>query len=139
MSSTTTPQNGNFKSGIFKEKNVKFRRIVQHPGQFIITYNHVYHCSWNGGFNANEAINYGFDRWLANYNKIKNCNCSLNHGVKFDKDGISLKKLNRATIISEFEETAFVQKLCDEPTSIRKNEWNEFVLRSITNAANRQE
>lgn len=49
---------------IFKKYDVEVFKIVQNPGEFIITFPQCYHAGFNTGFNINEAVNFTTDFWI---------------------------------------------------------------------------
>lgn len=50
-------------------------RVVQQPGEFVITMPYAYHSGFNLGLNCAEAVNFGSDRWLPYGQKAKPCLC----------------------------------------------------------------
>lgn len=44
--------------------NLKIHKMIQHPGEFIITMAGAYHTGFNWGFNVAEAVNFATVRWL---------------------------------------------------------------------------
>jgi hypothetical protein len=49
---------------VLDDWEIRYTRVVQRPGQLVVTAPWVYHQGWNGGWNAAEAINFG-DGWSA--------------------------------------------------------------------------
>ncbi|XP_010253925.1 PREDICTED: probable lysine-specific demethylase ELF6 isoform X2 [Nelumbo nucifera] len=39
-------------------------RVVQHPGEFVVTFPRAYHVGFSHGFNCGEAANFGTPQWL---------------------------------------------------------------------------
>lgn len=50
-------------------------RVVQLPGEFILTYPKGYHSGFNLGFNCAESINFATERWLPLGRVAKACSC----------------------------------------------------------------
>ena len=44
---------------IMRKNGIKVTRIVQYPGQAVITMPNTFHCGFNAGFNIAVAINFG--------------------------------------------------------------------------------
>ncbi|XP_057788783.1 lysine-specific demethylase ELF6 [Salvia miltiorrhiza] len=40
-------------------------RLVQYPGEFVVTFPRAYHIGFSHGFNCGEAANFGTSKWLA--------------------------------------------------------------------------
>ena len=45
-------------------KEIKFFKAIQYPGEFIITFPQCYHSGFNIGYNLNEAVNFTTDFWI---------------------------------------------------------------------------
>lgn len=43
---------------------IPYSKIVQRPGEFILTFPCGYHAGLNHGFNCNKAVNFSTDRWI---------------------------------------------------------------------------
>lgn len=59
--------------------------LVQHAGEFVITYPHGYHAGFNLGFNCAESVNFALDSWLDLARKAKVCEC-VEDSVRIDVD-----------------------------------------------------
>nr|GEY33409.1 probable lysine-specific demethylase ELF6 [Tanacetum cinerariifolium]GEY35742.1 probable lysine-specific demethylase ELF6 [Tanacetum cinerariifolium] len=40
-------------------------RLVQYPGEFVVTFLRAYHIGFSHGFNCEEAANFGTPKWLS--------------------------------------------------------------------------
>ncbi|XP_055307723.1 uncharacterized protein LOC129571875 [Sitodiplosis mosellana] len=60
---------------ILEENAIGFTRIIQYPGQYVITLSGGYHQGFNAGFNLAEAVNFGSNRWIQFLPKFENCSC----------------------------------------------------------------
>ncbi|TKY60185.1 Lysine-specific demethylase JMJ18 [Spatholobus suberectus] len=49
---------------ILKSEGVPVHRIVQHSGEFVVTFPRAYHCGFNCGFNCAEAVNVAPVDWF---------------------------------------------------------------------------
>lgn len=44
--------------------DLKIHKMVQNPGEFIVTAGGAYHSGFNWGFNIAEAVNFATMKWL---------------------------------------------------------------------------
>lgn len=80
---------------------IALNKVVQLPGEFILTYPYGYHSGFNVGYNCAESINFATDAWLDIGRKAKPCSCAADrsacpyspfflltdsHSVKIDVD-----------------------------------------------------
>lgn len=49
---------------VLRLNGIKFGRVIQRPGEFVLSFSGGYHQGINFGFNRAEAINFGTERWL---------------------------------------------------------------------------
>ena len=49
--------------------------LVQHAGEFVITFPRGYHAGFNLGFNCAESVNFALDSWIELGRKAQVCNC----------------------------------------------------------------
>lgn len=54
---------------------IELNRVVQFPGEIILTYPYGYHSGFNLGFNCAESINFATENWLDIGRKAKPCVC----------------------------------------------------------------
>ena len=74
---------------------VPVNRLVQHEGEFVLTFPFAYHSGYNLGFNCAESINFALNDWIPIGQKAESCRC-INDAVQIDVDAIfqSAKKGN---------------------------------------------
>jgi len=68
---------------ILKQKypDIKIHKVIQYPGEFIVTYGGAYHAGFNWGFNIAEAVNFATTKWLKIVPDVHVCKC-VNDSVK---------------------------------------------------------
>ena len=47
-----------------RANGVDVRKLIQRPGEFVITFPRSYHAGFSTGFNIAEAVNFGSNSWL---------------------------------------------------------------------------
>ena len=63
---------------IVREAGIKVCRVVQRPGDHVVTFPGAYHTGYNSGFNVAEAANFGCGLWIKHFaREIENCICDL--------------------------------------------------------------
>jgi JmjC domain, hydroxylase len=58
-----------------RSASVKPNTLVQHAGEFVITYPRGYHAGFNTGLNCAESVNFALNSWLDLGRKAKFCRC----------------------------------------------------------------
>ncbi|KAF9930839.1 Lysine-specific demethylase 4B [Linnemannia zychae] len=66
---------------------VPVNRLVQHEGEFVLTFPFAYHSGYNLGFNCAESINFALDDWIPIGQKAESCRC-ISDAVQIDVDAI---------------------------------------------------
>ncbi|EAU83432.2 specific transcriptional repressor [Coprinopsis cinerea okayama7 len=59
--------------------------LVQHAGEFVITYPRGYHAGFNLGFNCAESVNFALECWIEMGRVAKACKC-VSDSVRIDVD-----------------------------------------------------
>lgn len=60
---------------VLHKHGIKFSRVIQKSGEFIVSFSGGYHSGFNLGWNEAEAINFGTQRWLDRVHEFKICTC----------------------------------------------------------------
>ena len=123
---------------IILSKKIKIHKVLQNPGEFIITLGKCYHAGFNMGYNCAEAVNFANRNWINYGFKANFCNCRKD-SVRIDmnyfmKNLIKRKKLNfneKKVLLSnkilEKEDTITRRKI-----SKKKNEVEDVLLKKKT-------
>ncbi|EEB06423.2 multi-copy suppressor-Chk1 [Schizosaccharomyces japonicus yFS275] len=53
-----------FALSILRENGIRIHRVVQQPGQFVITYPHTYYSTVSHGFNLTETLPFSTKEWI---------------------------------------------------------------------------
>lgn len=67
--------------------NIKPLKLVQHAGEFVITYPYGYHSGFNLGFNCAESVNFALDTWVEIGRNAGFCKCRSD-SVQMDVEAI---------------------------------------------------
>ncbi|KAF7313204.1 Specific transcriptional repressor [Mycena kentingensis (nom. inval.)] len=70
---------------VLAQSSVRPNRLVQHAGEFVITYPRGYHAGFNLGFNCAESVNFALESWLDEGRKAGVCKC-VDFSVRIDVD-----------------------------------------------------
>lgn len=60
---------------VLKRNGIPFNKIVQEPGEIIITFPYGYHAGFNHGFNCAESTNFATQRWIEYGKSAELCEC----------------------------------------------------------------
>ncbi|KAL5531119.1 hypothetical protein ACEPAG_3995 [Sanghuangporus baumii] len=69
------------------QQGCKSNVLVQHAGEFVITYPRGYHAGFNLGFNCAESVNFALDSWLEIGRKAQASEC-IGDSVRIDVDAL---------------------------------------------------
>ncbi|KAG0088557.1 hypothetical protein BGZ93_002489 [Podila epicladia] len=72
---------------ILSNDGVPFNRLVQHEGEFVLTFPFAYHSGYNLGFNCAESINFALENWIDIGRKAESCRC-ITDSVQIDVEAI---------------------------------------------------
>ncbi|KAJ7479900.1 JmjC-domain-containing protein [Mycena latifolia] len=70
---------------LLAQSAVRPNHLVQHAGEFVITYPRGYHAGFNLGLNCAESVNFALDSWLEEGRKAAVCKC-VDDSVRIDVD-----------------------------------------------------
>ncbi|KAJ7058631.1 JmjC domain, hydroxylase-domain-containing protein [Mycena amicta] len=70
---------------LLAQSAVRPNHLVQHAGEFVITYPRGYHAGFNLGFNCAESVNFALESWLDQGRKAGVCKC-VDFSVRIDVD-----------------------------------------------------
>ncbi|KAJ7652264.1 JmjC domain, hydroxylase-domain-containing protein [Mycena rosella] len=70
---------------LLAQSAVRPNHLVQHAGEFVITYPRGYHAGFNLGLNCAESVNFALDSWLDEGRKAAVCKC-VDDSVRIDVD-----------------------------------------------------
>ncbi|KAG0212590.1 hypothetical protein BGX28_006026 [Mortierella sp. GBA30] len=75
---------------------VPVNRLVQHEGEFVLTFPFAYHSGYNLGFNCAESINFALKDWIPIGRKAESCKC-INDSVQIDVEAIFQSSKNNSS------------------------------------------
>ncbi|KAF7290510.1 Specific transcriptional repressor [Mycena indigotica] len=70
---------------LLAQSSVRPNHLVQHAGEFVITYPRGYHAGFNLGLNCAESVNFALDSWLDEGRKAGICQC-VDFSVRINVD-----------------------------------------------------
>jgi hypothetical protein len=82
---------------ILAQHSCRPNTLVQHAGEFVITYPRGYHAGFNLGFNCAESTNFALESWLELGRKAKYCGC-VGDSVRIDVDTLLLEREQEYTM-----------------------------------------
>ncbi|KAJ3106405.1 hypothetical protein HDU97_006390 [Phlyctochytrium planicorne] len=57
------------------EQQIPVNRLVQHAGEFVVTFPYGYHAGFNLGFNCAESVNFALESWIPDGANAQFCRC----------------------------------------------------------------
>ncbi|KAF8648878.1 hypothetical protein AX16_006153 [Volvariella volvacea WC 439] len=99
---------------ILGQNSCKPNFLVQHAGEFVITFPRGYHAGFNLGLNCAESVNFALDSWLDLGRKAQVCEC-VPDSVRIDVDQLLLDRDNEGTEARRFSHS----KTNDDITPLR--------------------
>ncbi|KAL0948093.1 hypothetical protein HGRIS_010714 [Hohenbuehelia grisea] len=68
---------------LLAQSSCRPNHLVQHAGEFVVTFPRGYHAGFNLGFNCAESVNFALDSWLEIGKRAKACEC-ISDSVRID-------------------------------------------------------
>lgn len=79
---------------VLSQSSCRPNTLVQHAGEFVITYPHGYHAGFNLGLNCAESVNFALESWIELGRRAKVCECvDFRFVSKYGSDIISYEPL----------------------------------------------
>ena len=60
---------------LLEQNGIPFTRVMQHPGEFVVTYPGSYHSGFNCGYNCAESCNFATEAWVEIGEDAGTCEC----------------------------------------------------------------
>ncbi|KAJ7186669.1 hypothetical protein C8R46DRAFT_277518 [Mycena filopes] len=70
---------------LLSQSAVRPNHLVQHAGEFVVTFPRGYHAGFNLGLNCAESVNFALESWLDEGRKASVCGC-VDYSVRIDVD-----------------------------------------------------
>ncbi|KZS96566.1 JmjC-domain-containing protein [Sistotremastrum niveocremeum HHB9708] len=70
---------------LLSQSSVRPNVLVQHAGEFVVTFPRGYHAGFNLGFNCAESVNFALESWIDIARKAGVCTC-VSDSVRIDVD-----------------------------------------------------
>jgi jumonji domain-containing protein 2 len=70
---------------VLLKNNIKMHKVVQRPGEFIVSRASAYHSGFNAGFNIAEAVNFALPTWIPVAREAGYCRCEAD-SVRINMD-----------------------------------------------------
>lgn len=64
---------------LLTQEHISYNKIIQYPGEFIITFPYGYLQGFNYGFNCAEAVNFALDSWIQKVLNASYCECAADN------------------------------------------------------------
>ena len=99
LDNTTCPQFLRHKSclaspTLLQQSSVRPNTLVQHAGEFVVTFPRGYHAGFNLGFNCAESVNFALESWVELGLRAAVCQCEADT-VRIDVKGLLEAKARR--------------------------------------------
>lgn len=60
---------------VLHANGIKFSRLIQHPGDFVVSFYDAYHSGFNFGYNIAESMNFSTPDWPEICISYRECSC----------------------------------------------------------------
>ena len=96
---------------LLEQNGIPFTKMMQHPGEFVVTYPGSYHSGFNVGFNCAESCNFATEEWVEIGEEAGICECR-DDSVRLD---MSIFDDNVCARVDEDDYTAVKRGRCGAP------------------------
>ncbi|KAF9005231.1 JmjC domain, hydroxylase-domain-containing protein [Cyathus striatus] len=119
---------------LLAQSSCRPNHLVQHAGEFVITYPRGYHAGFNLGINCAESVNFALESWLELGRRAKACEC-ISDSVRIDVDQLLE---DRAREAANADLPSLPAKASKAKKDIVKSEVMECVIPPPKNARKRK-
>jgi jumonji domain-containing protein 2 len=99
---------------LLEQNGIPFTRMVQHPGEFVVTYPGSYHSGFNTGFNCAESCNFATEAWVEYGECAGSCEC-VPDSVKLDMSIFEDEENGVCKLVDEDDYTRIKRGRVGEP------------------------
>lgn len=113
-----------FSPKLLQDANVLVHKVLQHPGEFVITFPQAFHGGFSLGPNAGEAVNFGTHHWISRGAHAIERYRSISRPAVFSHDRLVLTIANHCRKQKSYHACKLLlkelQRIYDEEISLRK-------------------
>ena len=106
---------------LLEQNGIPFTRMIQHPGEFVVTYPGSYHSGFNTGFNCAESCNFATEAWVEYGECAGSCEC-VPDSVKLDMSIFEDEENGVCKLVDEDDYTRVKRSRVGEPRRRPTNE-----------------
>ena len=128
---------------VLRTRGAHVHKILQNPGEFVITFPQAYHGGFSYGYNCGEAVNFALPNWISH-----GCRCAERYRRYARASPISLERLimklvdddpTQHTVESSKAVAEAISKLRDEQNTLRRSIFESGLNRAIRMPNNHDE
>lgn len=120
---------------LLAQSSCRPNHLVQHAGEFVVTFPRGYHAGFNLGFNCAESVNFALDSWLDLGRVAKACKC-ISDSVRIDVDQLLRDRAIEASNQPESSKSKCLPSKTENITIKIKKENNDSI--SILNSPHKR-